>query len=174
MTPKGSVLPLVNLKGKDYLMTAYRLQWFVEENSLYHISTQFLVIDDEQTVAQVNIIILNEQGQAIKKAVGTKRETKKDFSDHTEKAETGALGRALIQLGYGTQYALADLDEGSRLADSPLVDTRTASKSIKLAEAPVQSSTETSTKVSSFRKTKPEVAAETPAAPKSNVEGEWL
>jgi len=26
----------------------------------------------------------------------------------------------MILLGYGTQYALSDLDEGTRLADSPL------------------------------------------------------
>ena len=29
-TPKGTVLPLTNLKGKDYLMVAYRIQWFNE------------------------------------------------------------------------------------------------------------------------------------------------
>jgi hypothetical protein len=174
VTKKGTTLPLTNLKGKDYLMVAYRILWFSEETPLFHISTQFLVLDDVQTVAQVSVVVLNEQGQAVRKAVGTKRETKVDFSDHLEKAETGALGRALIQLGYGTQYALADLDEGSRLADSPLVDTR----NIKPAVTPVSDATPPQTgKVSSFRKTKkeePKTETTTEVKSGNGAEGEWL
>ncbi|NJO65875.1 MAG: hypothetical protein HC836_49740, partial [Richelia sp. RM2_1_2] len=108
-TPKGTLLPLTNLKGKDYLMTAYRLQWFVEENPMYHITTTFPILNDEETVAVCTIHVINDQGQVLRKAMGTKRENLKHFADHSEKAETGALGRALLQLGYGTQYALADL-----------------------------------------------------------------
>lgn len=173
-TPKGTLLPLTNLKGKEYLMVAYRLQWFVEETSLFHINTNFLVLDDTQTVAQVSVVVLNEQGQAVRKAMGTKRETKQDFSDHTEKAETGALGRALIQLGYGTQYALADLDEGTRLADSPLPDPRQAAPA---AETKTAEAKPAGAKVSSFRKKKEEKAAETKsaAAPANGSKSdEWL
>jgi len=173
-TPKGTTLPLQNLKGKDYLMVAYRLQWFTEEVPNFHISTNFLALDDNQTIAQVTVIVLNEQGQALRKATGTKRETKSDFSDHTEKAETGALGRALIQLGFGTQYALADLDEGTRLADSPLQDTRqTAPAASEANAAPAV----TGAKVSSFRKKKEEKAAEAkPATTPANgsKSDEWL
>ena len=185
VTKKGTVLPLTNLKGKDYLMVAYRIQWFSEETPSFHISTQFLVLDDVQTVAQVTVIVLNEQGQAVRKAVGTKRETKVDFSDHLEKAETGALGRALIELGYGTQYALADLDEGTRLADSPLVDTRTvkAGTTNTFGTPNPPASQQSSGKVSTFRKTKAvrnveEVAPKTetiPAASGTNGNGDdWL
>lgn len=123
-TNKGTVLPLTNLKGKDYLMTAYRLQWFVEENSRYTINTNFLYLTPEETVAQVTINLYNADGILVKSVQGSKRETKKDFNDHSEKAETGALGRALISLGYGTQYALADLDEGHRIVDSPLTNVK--------------------------------------------------
>lgn len=174
-TKKGTVLPLTNLKGKDYLMVAYRIQWFSEEVPSFHINTQFLVLDDVQTVAQVTVIVLNEQGQAVRKAVGSKRETKADFGDHMEKAETGALGRALIQLGYGTQYALADLDEGHRIVDSPLVDTKpsTINKEATVAQP--------SAKVSSFRKKKEEKTAEvapttqTVAAPANGSKSdEWM
>ncbi len=49
-----------------------------------------------------------------------KRETRKDFPDFTEKAVTGALGRCLAQCGFGTAYALQDLDEGNRIVDAPL------------------------------------------------------
>ena len=181
-TAKGTVMPLTNLKGKDYLMVAYRIMWFAEEVPLFHINTQFLVLDDNQTVAQVTVVVLNEQGQAVRKAVGTKRETKSDFSDHTEKAETGALGRALIQLGYGTQYALADLEEGHRIVDSPLADVKAATLETK--PAPVQ----TGAKVSSFRKKKDaleapvktanEVASEQAkkgtAASQAKKEDEWM
>ncbi len=165
-TKKGTVLPLTNLKGKDYLMVAYRILWFTEEVPNFHISTNFITLDDTQTVAQVTVVVLNEQGQAIRKAVGTKRETKSDFSDHTEKAETGALGRALIQLGYGTQYALADLDEGERIVDSPLTATSTQ----KNKEA-----TKT-TNVSSFRKPKKEQVEETAVVSHgaNGSEGDWL
>lgn len=126
-TAKGTVLPLTNLKGKDYLMVAYRIQWFNEEVSNFTINTDFISLTDEQTVARATVTILNKEGFAIKSASATKRETKKDFSDHTEKAETSAIGRALAMLGYGTQFAVADLDEGDRLADSPVVDTKTES-----------------------------------------------
>lgn len=119
-TTKGTQLPLLNLKGKDYLQVAYRIQWFTEEEKRFTVNSNFLVLTDDQTVCQVTISTFNEKGEVVRQAQGTKRETKKDFPDHTEKAETGAMGRALIELGYGTQFALADLDEGNRLADSPL------------------------------------------------------
>ena len=48
-----------------------------------------------------------------------KTEHVKHFADFMEKSITGALGRALSQLGYGTAYALADLDEGVRIVDAP-------------------------------------------------------
>ncbi len=40
-------------------------------------------------------------------------------SAHLEKSETGAIGRALALCGFGTQFT-PELDEGERLADSPL------------------------------------------------------
>lgn len=118
-TEKGTELPLMSLKGKPYMQVAHRLVWFTEVVPSYSTETEFLSITDEQTIAKVTVTIFKD-GVATKKVSSTKRETKKDFPDHTEKAETGALGRALALLGYGTQFAIADLDEGSRLADSPV------------------------------------------------------
>jgi hypothetical protein len=137
-TPKGTELPLTNLKGKDYLMVAYRLQWFNETEKKFLVDTEFLVLTDEQTIAKATVTVLGEDGNALRRATATKRETKKDFSDHTEKAETSAIGRALAMLGYGTQFALADLDEGERLADSPVVAvTKIASSVPKTTTVPV-------------------------------------
>jgi len=130
-TPGGTELPLVNLKGKDYLMVAHRLQWFNEVEKNFEISTEFLLVTEEQTICKAQVVVKDAEGKVIRQAQATKRETKKDFPDHTEKAETAAVGRALAMLGYGTQFALSDLSEGERLVDSPLV-------SVKQQETPKQ------------------------------------
>lgn len=154
-TPKGTILPLTNLKNKDYLMVAYRIQWLNEEVANFDIQTEFLLLTEEQTIARATVTLLDKDGKVVKKAQATKRETKKDFSDHTEKAETSSIGRAISLLGFGTQFALADLDEGERIVDSPLQDVKTTqqSQNTKLEskqEQPQQATTET--KKSSFKK----------------------
>ena len=47
------------------------------------------------------------------------KETEIGFPDYIEKAETGAIGRALAMCGYGTLQA-PEFDEQDRLADAPL------------------------------------------------------
>lgn len=127
-TPKGTVLPLVNLKGKPYLQVAHRIQWFneaMEQKGLrFSLETEFLRLEQDLTIARATINVLDSDGRFIQRATGTKREDSKGFPDHMEKAETGAIGRALVLLGFGTQFALADLDEGERIVDSPVADTR--------------------------------------------------
>lgn len=120
-TAKGSELPLLDLRGKAYMQVAHRLVWFTEDVPSYTTKTEFLVLTENETVARVTVEILNENNRIVKSVSATKREDKKGFADHTEKAETGALGRALAILGYGTQFAIADLEENNRLADSPVV-----------------------------------------------------
>lgn len=59
-------------------------------------------------------------------STGTKTEWSERFMDFAEKAETGAIARALAVAGYGTEAAL-DLDEGldqDRIADAPVTDSR--------------------------------------------------
>lgn len=119
-TKKGTELPLMNLKGKPYMQVAQRLVWFTEDADSYSIESSFPLLTIDETVAHVIIKILDKSGSVVKRAEATKREDKKSFADHTEKAETGAIGRALAMLGYGTQFAIADLEEGDRLADSPI------------------------------------------------------
>ena len=46
-----------------------------------------------------------------------KKETEAGFPDYIEKAETGAIGRALAMCGYGTLQA-PEFDEQERLADA--------------------------------------------------------
>lgn len=148
-TPKGTELPLINLKGRDYLQVAHRIQWFNEENPNFRIVTELLSVTDEQTIARTQVIICDNDGKLIKSATATKRETKKDFPDHTEKAETGSVGRALLMLGYGTAFALSDLDEGDRIVDSPMPSAKSAPATLSVVTAdnssPVSTSSTTST-----------------------------
>lgn len=58
-------------------------------------------------------------GKMIKRASATKSERAVDFPDFIEKANTGAVGRALAMIGFGTQFA-PDLDEAHRIVDAPV------------------------------------------------------
>ena len=119
-TEAGTELPLLSLRGKPYLQVAHRLVWLTEKYSNYKINTQFISCDDQHAVIRTEVSLLNEEGGIIRSASATKKETKGDFPDFIEKAETGSLGRALAMLGLGTQFCTQDLDEGNRLADSPI------------------------------------------------------
>lgn len=118
-TKLGTKLAIRNLRGKPYLDVAQRLVWFVEENPRYDINTTFQYPNADETLATTRVVVLNDQDKIQRAATGIKRETKADFSDHTEKAQTSSLGRALAMLGYGTQFTGDELDEGERLADAP-------------------------------------------------------
>jgi len=123
-TKKGSILPLVNLKGKEYLMVAYRLQWLSEDVNRYDIETATVVKTDTSATVMATIRIYDDEGKQLRLATARKTESSKDFPDFEEKAETGSIGRALAMLGFGTQHALADLEEGTRIVDSPLQNTK--------------------------------------------------
>ena len=116
-TKKGTELPLTDIKGKDYLQVAYRLVWFREEHPDWSIFTEITKLDTEKHYCIFSARISNEQSKTL--ATAHKVETKEGFADYLEKAETGAVGRALAMCGYGTQFA-PELEEGERLADVPV------------------------------------------------------
>lgn len=107
-TPKGTELPLLNLRGRDYLEVKYRLVWFREEHPDWSIETQFSGITE--TSATARAVIRDSDGRVI--ATSHKFESKKNFPDFLEKAETGAIGRALALIGYGAQFCADEFDEG--------------------------------------------------------------
>lgn len=113
-TAKGTELPLRDLKGKKYLEAAYRVLWAREEHPDWGFETEFLQLTAEIAVAKATV--RDAAGKILAQA--TKTETPSGFPDYVEKAETGAVGRALALCGYGTQFAL-ELDEGERIVDSP-------------------------------------------------------
>ena len=114
-TRKGTELQLLNLKGKSYLAVAQRLVWFREEHPDWRIETDFSVITEGYAMGKA--VIRNDKGDVM--ATAHKREDAKHFPDFCEKAETGAIGRALALCGYGTQFCADELDEGQRIVDAP-------------------------------------------------------
>lgn len=137
-TKKGTTLPLMSLKGKPYMMVAHRIVWFNEdtEGGSFSIETENLVLTEDRSVIKATVKVFDKDGKLIKQGVGTKSESKKDFGDFIEKAETGAIGRAITMLGYGTAYALADLDEGERIIDSPVINVKKA-EAVATKPAPI-------------------------------------
>jgi hypothetical protein len=123
-TSKGTTLPITNLKGKPYLMVAHRIFWFREENPTGFIETQVLQHTNDYSVVHSTVGIVDKEGRKLILGTGSKREDKGHFMDHLEKAETGATGRALALAGYGTQFTGDELEEGQRLADSPVTPAR--------------------------------------------------
>ena len=109
----------MNLKGREYLQVMWRLVWFREDHPDWSIDASVLEADEDHAVFKA--VICDENG--IQKSSGHGSESKRDFGDFLEKAETKAVGRALAMLGYGTQFA-PELDEGERIVDSPVKGRR--------------------------------------------------
>jgi hypothetical protein len=108
------------LRGKggesEYLEVKWRLVWLRAEHPDAQIATQLHAGGVEEGHAVFRASVTIPGGGS---ATGWGSETARDFGDFLEKAETKALGRALAALGYGTQFA-PELDEGDRIADSPV------------------------------------------------------
>ena len=107
---------LMQLKGKDYLQVAWRLVWFRQDHPDWAIDASILEMDADHAIFKA--VICDENG--VQKCSGHGSESKRDFGDFLEKAETKAIGRALAMLGYGTQFTGDELDEGERIVDSPV------------------------------------------------------
>ena len=110
---------LIRLRGSEYLEVKWRIAWFRNDypaDSGWGIVTCAEEIDDSK--ARYRATIIDPQGRVISTA--TKTETKDSFPDYAEKAETGAIGRALALVGYGTQFTGDELSEGRRIVDSPV------------------------------------------------------
>lgn len=139
--PNEHVMQLKSREGtKDYLPVQWRLVWFREACPNGTIETEEVEVDldremEEEVYAwnaekrRSEKIIKRAKGYARfratvtdgrgGKATGTKSECAASFPDYIEKAETGAIGRALAALGYGTQFA-PEFNEEHRIVDSPV------------------------------------------------------
>ncbi len=139
--PNDHVMQLKSRDGaKDYLPVQWRLVWFREQCPQGTIDTDEREIDLDREVEEEVYVWNNEKRRSEKvvkrakgyarfkaivtdgkggRATGTKSENAASFPDYVEKAETGAIGRALAALGYGTQFA-PELSEAHRIVDSPV------------------------------------------------------
>jgi hypothetical protein len=104
----------------DYLPVAARIAWFRKDHPYWSIVTRVEKWGDKAVIMKA--IIKDMQGSVI--ATARKKETEVGFPDYIEKAETGAIGRALAMCGYGTLQA-PEFDEQNRLADAPIEKTKT-------------------------------------------------
>lgn len=106
---------LSRIKGKPYLEVKWRLVWFRQDHPDWPIITE--MIARQEGAALFRADVYNDKGTKLANA--HKLETKTNFSDYIEKAETGAIGRALALIGYGTQFS-PELEEGERIVDAPV------------------------------------------------------
>ena len=140
--PNDHIIQIKNRGGAaDYLPVQWRLVWFREQCPEGTIETEMVHLDlnreteedgyawnndtrrSEKIVKHANGFVVFRA--AIKdgkggSATATKSEKAASFPDYIEKAETGAVGRALAMLGYGTQFTGDELNEEHRIVDAPV------------------------------------------------------
>src|SRR5258708_7976460 len=140
--PNEHLIQIPNKGGKaDYLPVQWRLVWFRELCPTGTIDTEEIIVDLDRE-CEAEVYVWNQDTRRSEKtlkiakgyarfravvtdgkggrATATKTERAVDFPDYVEKAETGAIGRALAMLGYGTQFIGDELNEDDRLADEPV------------------------------------------------------
>lgn len=148
---------LMELQGKAYLEVKWRIVWFRSEFPDGTIETEEVLVDlDREVEAEIPtgnwIPNPNRPGKKMPekvtkiakgyarfratvttgkggRATGTKSENAASFPDYIEKAETGAIGRALALLGYGTQFTGDELNEEHRIVDAPVERTHSQQSS---------------------------------------------
>lgn len=131
--PEEHLLMLKSQQGpKAYLPVQWRLVWFRGACPQGTIQTKLVHLDlegeyeEEQsewndTERKYEKVMKRARGIAIFQATitdgkggeasGTKSEKGVSFPDFIEKAETGAIGRALAGLGYGTQFCGDEIED---------------------------------------------------------------
>lgn len=139
--PNDHLMQIKNRGGNsDYLPVQWRLVWFNEKCPEGKITVVEKIIDPDREIEKEVMQWNNDTRRSekvIKRARGwayfhvrvedgkgkvgeaVKSESAVDFDDYIEKADTGATGRALAKIGYGTQFA-PEFDEQHRIVDAPV------------------------------------------------------
>lgn len=112
---------LTNLKGKDYLEVRWRIVWLRKDHPEASIETELLKLEPGFALFKATVTV--REGTSWQ-CTGHGSETKDDFGDYIEKAETKAIGRALGAAGYGTA-ATFDEDPQRAPADAPVDFSKT-------------------------------------------------
>src|SRR5579871_6912735 len=146
--PNQHLMQIKNRGGNsDYLPVQWRLVWFNEQCPDGKITIVEKIIDPDREVEKEVMQWNNDTRRSekvVKRARGwayfhvrvedgkgkvgeaVKSECAVDFDDYIEKADTGATGRALAKIGYGTQFT-PEFDEQHRIVDAP-VDRSTSNQ----------------------------------------------
>jgi len=100
---------IVNIRGKEYMTVALRVQQFREKHPDWSIVTAIVHRDADEVVMLASIV--NEQGRII--ATGHAEEKRKasqiNSTSALENCETSAIGRALAGAGFGgSEFASAN------------------------------------------------------------------
>lgn len=106
----NSMLRRVDIKGKDYIDVAQRINGFWELFPEGSIVTKWLVLDGERCVCQATV-----SNMGVVLATGTAEERKGSSNinktSYIENCETSAVGRALGLAGIGSTDSIASADE---------------------------------------------------------------
>jgi deoxycytidylate deaminase len=113
---------IVNIRGKEYMTVALRVQHFREVHPDWSIVTQIVHRDADEVVMVATI--LNEQNRII--ATGHAEEKRKasqiNSTSALENCETSAIGRALAGAGFGgSEFASAN-EVQNAIQQQPAVD----------------------------------------------------
>ncbi|HEY8600616.1 MAG TPA: hypothetical protein VIL85_19425 [Thermomicrobiales bacterium] len=135
--------------GSDYLGVKWRLVWLRSEHPDAQISTEHVTITSDMAIFKALVAIPGGGS-----ATGYGAESAKDFGDFIEKAETKALGRALLALGFDTQ-AVQDLGDDDVAEPAPPLRPLPTRAEVARNEAPARPITAP----------QPAVAQRTPSVP---------
>jgi hypothetical protein len=107
---------------KDYLSVKWRIVWLRSDDWNAQIETEKVLLDDKMAVF-VARITTTRGGVSV--AHGS--ETKGDFADYVEKAESKAIGRALANLGYSEEWKTFVIDQKTALRNAKREEAAVAS-----------------------------------------------
>lgn len=111
---------LTDIKGKQYLEVKWRLVWLRDQYPNAQLTTEMIEHSESHAIFKAHVYVAGtEPGESAAVATGYGSETKSDFGDFIEKAETKAIGRALAALGLGTQFC-DDFEEEGSVTDAPV------------------------------------------------------
>lgn len=111
--------------NKRHIPAGVRIAWFRATLPTWGVETDPLAGAEGGEYACVRAVIRNDEGRVM--SSGMKQETQKDFAGSwLEKAETGAIARAVAALGFGAQYSvgLQSSDDSHKGAQAASVDGR--------------------------------------------------
>ena len=102
----------------DYLPVPKRVLWLRTEYPEAKTELELIHFDKDQAIVKATVELPNGA-----RASDYGSETRQEFADYLEKAATKALGRALAQLGFGTQFApeleMQEEDGTEHVVDTP-------------------------------------------------------